>query len=122
MDAPSLWLFLPIGYLLTVSIETPILLIGLSKTHSIGARLFAGLWLTACTYPIVVLVLPMLLAEVPRPTYLALAESFAPVAECLLFWAALGSRQQLGRLSMSRDFAAIILANLTSWLVGGTMV
>ena len=122
MDARSLWLFLPLGYLLTVSIETPILLLGLSKRHSLGARFFAGLWLTACTYPIVVLVLPMCLAEAPRPTYLALAESFAPVAECLLFWAAFGSRQQLGRPSMGRDFAAIILANLTSWLVGGAMV
>jgi hypothetical protein len=122
MDAWSLWMFLPLGYLLTVTIETPILLLGLSKRHSLGSRFFAGLWLTACTYPIVVLVLPMLLSDASRSTYLALAESFAPVAECLLFWAAFGSRQKLGRLAMSGDFAAIIVANLASWLVGGALV
>lgn len=122
MDARSLWIFLPLGYLLTVMIETPILLVGLSRRHSIGSRFFAGLWLTACTYPIVVLVLPMCFADSSRTTYLALAESFAPVAECLLFWAAFSSRHQTGRLAVSRDFAAIIVANLASWLVGGALV
>jgi hypothetical protein len=42
-------------------------------------RLFAGAWLTACTYPVVWLVLPPLFEE--RSLYLLAAETFAPVAE-----------------------------------------
>ena len=52
----ELWRFLPFGYLLTIAIETPILLFGLSPHHPKRRRLLAGVWLTACTYPIVVLV------------------------------------------------------------------
>ena len=51
MSSSALWRFLPLGYLLTILIETPILLVGLSKRHPIKRRLLAGLWLTACTYP-----------------------------------------------------------------------
>jgi len=85
------WRFLVIGYLLTIAIETPILLVGLSRGHSFARRLFAGLWLTACTYPIVVLVLPLVVPPLfadPQHgewTYLAVAETFAPLAECVLF-------------------------------------
>jgi hypothetical protein len=79
--APSdLWRFLIPGYLLTILIETPVLLIGLSKRHSIKRRLIAGVWLTACTYPIVVLVLPPLFVNTSRAGYLVVAETFAPVA------------------------------------------
>jgi hypothetical protein len=59
MSPAELWRFLPLGYLFTILIETPVLLIGLSRRHSIRQRLFAGVWLTACTYPIVVLVMPI---------------------------------------------------------------
>src|SRR5439155_26613476 len=55
------WLFLIIGYPVTIAIETPILLLGLSPRHPMSRRLFAGIWLTACTYPIVVLIMPPLL-------------------------------------------------------------
>jgi hypothetical protein len=114
-----LWRFLPFGYAFTVLIEAPILLIGLSARHSLGQRLFAGLWLTACTYPIVVLVLPMSLDQENHPVlYLAVAETFAPVAECALFWAAFGKREEWGRKSMWRDFAVITLANLASFGLG----
>ena len=34
----------------SILIETPILVVGLSKPHSLTRRLFAGVWLTACTY------------------------------------------------------------------------
>ena len=50
--------------------------------------------------------------------YLAVAETFAPVAECLLFWLVLGSHAELFRPSMYRDFAAIVAANLASFLLG----
>jgi hypothetical protein len=86
------WLFLPIGYVFTILIETPVLLVGLSKRHALSRRLFAGAWLTLCTYPIVVLVLPVLMQANESDghwiAYLVVAETFAPVAECLLFWAA----------------------------------
>ena len=117
--APSdLWHFLLPGYFLTILIETPVLLIGLSKRHSIKRRLIAGVWLTACTYPIVVLVLAPLFVNTSRVVYLIVAETFAPVAECILFWLAYGERKELGRRSMWRDFATIIIANLASFGVG----
>jgi hypothetical protein len=112
----SLWRFLPFGYGFSVLVEAPILLVGLSPRHSFGRRLFAGLWLTACTYPVVVLVLPLCIdVQDHRALYLAVAETFAPAAECALFWVAFGSREEWGRWSMGRDFAVITLANLASF-------
>ena len=118
MSPNELWRFLPLGYLLSILIETPILLIGLSRRHPFGRKLFAGIWLTACTYPIVVLVLPLLFAPDRRSLYLVVAETFAPVAECVLFWLAFGNREEVGTRSMWRDFMAIIVANLASFSVG----
>lgn len=118
MSPYDLWLFFPLGYLFTILIETPILLIGLSKRHSIKRRLIAGVWLTACTYPIVVLVLYPLLVSTSRTAYLIVAETFAPVGECILFWLAYGNREELGTRSMWRDFATIIVANLASFAAG----
>lgn len=118
-DPNEAWQFLWVGYLFTVAIETPVLLIGLSARHPVRNRLFAGLWLTACTYPVVVLVLPYVIwAPFGRGMYLAVSETFAPIAECLLFWLAFGSRQERFRASMYRDFAAIVVANLASFLLG----
>ena len=121
MSPSDLWRFLPFGYLFTILIETPVLLIGLSKRHSIKRRLIAGIWLTACTYPIVVLVLPPLFVNTSRPTYLIVAETFAPVAECILFWLAYGRTEELENKSVWRDFATIIIANLASFLLGEVM-
>ncbi len=112
MSPYELWRFLPIGYLLTIAIETPILFIGLSPHHSKRRRILAGLWLTACTYPIVTLVLPLLLIDYSRAFFLLIAETFAPVAECMLFWLAFGKEARW------RDFAVIVIANLASFLVG----
>jgi hypothetical protein len=114
---PELWRFFPIGYFVTIAIEIPVLIVGLSNRHPWKRKLMAGLWLTACTYPIVVLVLPLLFATYSRATYLLVAETFAPVTECALFWLAFGSRSEV-RSSMWRDFAAIVLANLASFAVG----
>ena len=118
MSSTELWHFLPLGYLLSILIETPVLLAGLSRRHSWGRKLFAGGWLTACTYPIVTLVLPLIFVDRSRTVYLIVAETFAPVAECALFWLAFGSPAELGRTSMWRDFAAIVGANLASFLGG----
>lgn len=112
MSPYELWQFLPVGYLLTIAIETPILFFGLSPHHTKPRRIFAGLWLTACTYPIVTLVLPLLLIDHSRAFYLLIAETFAPVAECLLFWLAFGKEAKW------RDFAVIAIANVASFLVG----
>lgn len=112
----DLWRFLPFGYLLTVAVETPVLALFLSKRHTPGRRLFAGLWLTACTYPVVVLVLPPLFEGASRALYLAVAETFAPAAECLLFYLAFGGKGGDG--VARRDFAAVVAANLLSFGAG----
>ena len=114
----DLWLFLPLGYLFTIAIETPVLVIGLSRQLSFKERFFAGVWLTACTYPIVVLVLPILFATSPRSLYLLVAEIFAPVAECTLFWLAFSGKLHSNRRISLRNFAVIILANLLSFAGG----
>ena len=112
MSPHELWRFLPLGYLLTISIETPILFFGLSAHHSKSRRIAAGFWLTACTYPIVVLVLPLLLMHQSRVAFLAVAEVFAPVAECLLFWLAFGQETKW------RDWVVIVIANIASFVIG----
>jgi hypothetical protein len=116
MAIEDLWRFLFFGYVLTVAVETPVLVLLLSKHHALRRRLFAGLWLTACTYPVVVLVLPPLFADSERALYLAVAETFAPAAECALFYLAFGGKGSGG--ATRRDFAAIVVANLLSFLAG----
>lgn len=128
-----LWTVLVPDYFITIAVETPILLIGLSRRHSFRRRVFCGFWLTACTYPIVVLVLNPLLLGRPmndpmRPgqivwegsvaAYLLVAETFAPLAECALFWAAFGTRPDCCTRSMGRDLATITVANLASFGFG----
>lgn len=121
MSPSELWRFLPLGYLLTILIETPILCLGLSRRHPLKRKLFAGVWLTACTYPIVTLVLPLLFSLDSRALYLVFAETFAPVAECLLFWLAFKRKDELDNVSWARDFIAIIVANLASFGIGEVM-
>lgn len=112
MSTLDLWRFLPLGYLFTIAIETPILFFGLSHHHSKQRRFAAGVWLTACTYPIVTLVLPLLMESYSREAYLVVAETFAPVAECALFCLAFGKE------ATRRDLIVIVLANLASFLLG----
>ncbi|MCC6330024.1 MAG: hypothetical protein IT174_16035 [Acidobacteria bacterium] len=109
---------MPVGYLLTILIETPILLVGMSKKLTFRQRLLCGVWLTACTYPVVVLVLPTLMFGFPRWQYLAAAETFAPAAECLIFWAAFRNRAELDAAGWFRCLAAIVAANLASFGFG----
>lgn len=112
MQPLELWRFLPIGYLFTIAIETPILLVGLSRHHPVRRCLLCGIWLTACTYPIVVLVLPLVLINQSRAVFLLVAEVFAPLAECTLFWLAFREETKW------RDFVVIVAANLASFLAG----
>jgi hypothetical protein len=108
-----------VGYVLTISIETPVLLIGLSRRHPTKHRLFAGVWLTACTYPVVWLVIPQFIDRgLDRGLYLVVAETFAPVAECVLFWLAFGPREPRTRGAIIQDMTAVVLANLLSFGVG----
>lgn len=117
MYTTETWLLMmALSYLLTVSIELPVLLIGLSARHRFPTRLFAGLWLTACTYPIVWLVLPSLLEE--RFWYLLVAETFAPAAECLLFWYAIAGKSPGTRRDTIQDMVSIVVANLMSFGIG----
>src|SRR5262245_33976741 len=118
MSPAELWRFLPLGYLFSILIETPILVLGLARRHALSRKVLAGIWLTACTYPVVTLVLPLLFRNASRATYLVVAETFAPVAECALFWLAFGSEEEVGTLSMWRDFTAILIANLASFAAG----
>ena len=118
MSPFDLWHFLVIGYPFTILIETPILVVGLSRRHPLRQKIFAGVWLTACTYPIVVLVMPLVFANTSRAIYLSVAETFAPVAECILFWLAYGKSEELGKRSMWQDLATIVVANLASFLGG----
>ena len=109
-----MWFYLVVGYVLTVAVELPILVVGLGTEHSLRRKLAAGFWLTACTYPVVVLALPPLLWSPSwgsRWLYLIVAESFAALGECGLFRAA------FDRLS-KRDVVAIVLANLSSFAMG----
>jgi hypothetical protein len=118
-DVQLLWQVLPLGYLFSVVVETPVLLAGLSDRHALSVRLFAGVWLTACSYPIVILVLPIVMGfPSSRLLYLSVAEPFAMLAECLLFWLAFGRRGSEPGGALCQDFSAIVLANLASFLGG----
>jgi hypothetical protein len=113
---PSPIWFLLLGYCFTVLVEGPVLWWGLHSQYSNREKLFAVLWLTACTYPIVVLVLPQLISVTAnRATYLMVAETFAPAAECALFYLAFHRRVPAVHL---RDYAAIIIANMLSFAFG----
>jgi hypothetical protein len=115
----ELWQLLPWGYLLTITLETPVLLFGLSARHSWQRRLFAGVWLTACTYPIVGIFLPLTVwPQFGYVAYLVVAEIFAPVAECAVFLLAFPDERQT-TLERVRDCVAIVVANLVSFILGG---
>jgi len=120
IDTPisGLWKFLPIGYLLTIMVETPILVVGLSQKVTFKQKILCGIWLSACTYPIVVLVMPMVFADWQRWQYLTVAEVFAPSAECALFWLAFRGSRVLNYRDWVECFIAIVVANVASFGVG----
>ena len=72
-------------------------------------------WLTAVTYPIVAVALPLLLwPRASYAVYVLVAETFAIAAECLLFrrvWGGTG-----------RDLAVVAVANVVSAGIGSAIV
>lgn len=117
----ELFYFLPFGYIFTILIETPVLLLGLPRPVTMKQRLWCGVWLTACTYPIVILVLPAIFFNESRNAYLFVAETFAPVAECFLFWLAFRTKTMLTGGQWIQALAAIVIANLLSFGAGEIM-
>lgn len=118
MVSRGLWLAVGTGFCLSVAIETPVLMLGLSNRHTWRTRLFAGVWLTACTYPIVAVALPSVMdASHSRFWYILTAETFAPLAECLLFCLVF-DRGSASPGQIGRDCTAIVLANLASFGLG----
>ena len=118
MSIGTLWLLLIFGYLVTVLIEIPILLVGLPRKYAISEKIVNGLLLTAITYPVVVMVLPAIFTGMgieSRVLFLAVAESFAPITE-VLFFRYLTDRPLAARID--RDAVVIVIANLTSFLLG----
>lgn len=118
MSIGTLWLLLICGYLLTILIEIPILILGLPRKFAVKDTIVNGLLLTAITYPVVVLVLPAIFTEMGienRVLFLAVAESFAPITE-VLFFRYLIDQPLAARLD--REAAVIVVANLTSFLLG----
>jgi hypothetical protein len=106
------------GYLITIAVETALLILLLSRRHSMRIRLFAGVWLSSCTIPVVWLVLPQLFEPTDRWRFLLIAETFAPIAECTIFWFTFILQQERDRRATVRDFAAIVIANLCSFGMG----
>jgi hypothetical protein len=113
---PAFFVAMLVGYAMTVAVETGLLLAGLSRRHPVRARLIAGAWLTACTYPVVWLVLPPLFET--RWVFLLVAETFAPLAECVLFWLAFARHLPPDRRATRRDFGVIVAANVCSFAAG----
>jgi len=108
------WAFLFIGYFFTIAIETPILCVGLSSQHPMSRRILAGIWLTACTYPIVILVVPAWIDLATHyAEYLLVAESTAHFGECALFYAAFAPLKEPWR-----DLAVVFFANFASFGIG----
>lgn len=129
-SSSELWQGMLWNYLLTISLETPILLCLLSARHSWRRRLFAGIWLTACTYPVVWILIPLTVWHWwGYGVYLVIAETFAPLAECLLFWFAFpptapvaAAETQTTSFSLAQDCTAIVIANLVSFILGGLIM
>lgn len=119
IDVNSLLLWTAVGFSLSVLVETPVLVFCLCERHSLREKLFAGVWLTACSYPIVIWVIPHFINPVQhRIPYLFVAETFAPLSECVLFWLAFGTREEFRTRTFYRDMLAVILANLSSFVFG----
>jgi hypothetical protein len=58
------------------------------------------------------------MGQCSRGSYLLVAESFAPIAECWIFWMAGFGTRKFERCDWMQSFAAIIAANLTSFALG----
>jgi hypothetical protein len=116
MEPGAAWRFVVVGYVLSVLIELPVLMAALSPRHRWPRRMTAGLWLTGCTYPVVVLVIPYLIPS--HWSSVLVSETFAPLAEWWLFALAFPKPPPSSRADRLRDGFAIIGANLASFGIG----
>lgn len=108
--------WMPVYYLITVAVELSVLWFALSRRYSSRSKWVAGFWLTACTYPILWLVLPPFFDD--YWTYMAVGETLVPLIECGLFWAVFIRPLPPNRLATRRDMAAVVAANVSSFLFG----
>ena len=105
------------AYLFTIAVESAILWFALSRQHPPGRRLFAGVWLSTCTFPILWIALPAAMyPDTPRWLFLLTGEGFVFAAECALFWLAFDRRRSPAGDTLA-DMLAIIVANLASFLI-----
>jgi hypothetical protein len=121
LSTASLLIMAVKGYLVTVAVEAPVLALCLSARHSLARRIALGFWLTACSYPLVVLCLPAFLSvRSTRLTYLVIAEPLAVTVELLLFFSVYPNWGETSTPSATawRDALAVAFANLCSFLVG----
>ena len=117
---PFIWArMVLLGYLLTISLEMPVLLVGLGQRYSVKERLLAGILLTTCSYPFITILFPLIWNPYRQyRTYITVSEIFAPLCECLVFAFFFQRRKCLSLKQRSLDFVVIILANLLSFLWG----
>lgn len=107
------------GYAFTITVEALVLLVGLSKPHSYARRVAAGVWLPACLYPFLWLLLPHFIDFTrQRPIFASVGEIFISFAKCGLFYLAFQHGRGLTRREQARDWLAISLANFTSFALG----
>jgi hypothetical protein len=107
------------GYFLTVAIETPVLVMALQKKYSLKQKVLAGFALTGFSYPFVCFVFPHLFPVYePGSIYLWVAESFAPISECFVFWLLFSKCAPLRDATNCKDLLSIVVANLLSFAVG----
>lgn len=114
----EIWLFLAIGYLATVTIEIPVLILCMSPEIANRQKVELGLLLTAFSYPVVILVLPLVLSacHIGKPTHqIAIIECYAALAEVALFRFCM-HQKLLSR--PDRNAAAVVLANVCSFTIG----
>lgn len=107
------------GYLLTISLETPVLIFGLAKVYSLKEKVLAGISLTAFSYPFVAVIFPLVFDPYEHyGTYILVSEVFAPLSEIALFTWLFQKGKELKPKERFNDFAVIVAANLLSYLTG----
>ncbi len=103
-----------VGYILSLVVELPVLILALSASYKLIEKVLAGLWLTACTYPAVSWLFSGFIQEPVLLTFVR--EAYAAFGEAFLFW--LAFVKLAGRTCLRRDILVVILANVLSFLFG----
>ncbi len=100
-------------------IETPVLFICLGKRYTTKQKLLAGLLLTACSYPFVVFIFPLIWDPYKQfSIYAFVSEAFAPLSECFVFYLLFQRVKQQSQREKVKDYLAVLFANLMSFLSG----